>query len=67
MLNTRSYTALIISGIEDNWCRMMQRRTFAYQDLCIPIRKTMSLAKSSLYKWGKKWDRVTNYTYSLLD
>jgi len=30
MLIASSYTALIIPGINENWCRFMQRRTFAY-------------------------------------
>ena len=30
-LIARSYTALIISGIDEKWYRIMQRRTFAYQ------------------------------------
>jgi len=36
ILIASSYTALIILGINENWCRLMQRRTFAYRDLCIP-------------------------------
>jgi len=30
ILIARSYNALILPGIDENWCRMMQRRTFAY-------------------------------------
>jgi len=40
MLGANSYTALIIPGKYVNWCRVMQRRTFAYQDLYLPIKST---------------------------
>jgi len=33
LLNSGDNTALIIPGIGENWCRFMQRRTFAYQYL----------------------------------
>ncbi|MDY0111631.1 MAG: hypothetical protein RBR57_01780, partial [Candidatus Syntrophosphaera sp.] len=60
ILSAISYTALIILGIDENWYRFMQRGTFAYQALCIPIKKHRLVSHTIEIKYHLESDLLNN-------